>query len=306
MAQCASLPGGGAAPWGVGRVSPAMPRSSKGKWVARAGSTGGGRTYRGQMPVNWYAALVLIIIVGLGSVVFARYEYQRGVVTNTVPPTKGGAPWFAALAFDICGTQRPPLPSNAIDTAKQSFYTTGNGVITISPKSTGAAGHNAVLGKFVSSYKGLTLTASEIRIPPPTPALAPKKGKKSAGKGAKTYRNGQRCPAGTKDAGKKGVVSVKYWPSAFSSKEKPVTASGNPGTVRFTDDQLITVGFVPAGTNLPKPSGSIVTALLNATAGSSSAPSSTPTTAPSSTSTTAPSSTSTTAPSSTSTTAPTS
>ena len=252
------------------------------------------------MPVNWYAALVLLIIVGLASVVFARYEYQRGAVANTVPPTKGGTPWFAALAFDVCGTQRPPLPSNALDTVKQSFYTTGNGVITISPKSTGAAGHNAVLAKFVSGYKGLTLTATEIRLPATTPTTAPKKGKKSSSTAAKTYRNGEKCPTGTKDAGKNGVISVTYWPSAFSSKEQPVTIHANPGTVRFTDDQLITVGFVPAGTKLPKPSGSIITALLNATAGSSS----TPTTAPASTSTTAPAPTSTTAPASTSTTAP--
>ena len=38
---------------------PAMARSSSGKSVARAAATGGGATYRGQMPVNWYAALVV-------------------------------------------------------------------------------------------------------------------------------------------------------------------------------------------------------------------------------------------------------
>jgi len=42
-----------------------MASKSTGKWVERAATTGGGRTYRGQMPVNWYASLALICIVGL-------------------------------------------------------------------------------------------------------------------------------------------------------------------------------------------------------------------------------------------------
>ena len=54
-----------------------MARSSSGKSVARAAATGGGATYRGQMPVNWYAALVVIVLVGLGSVAFAKYHYNQ-------------------------------------------------------------------------------------------------------------------------------------------------------------------------------------------------------------------------------------
>lgn len=57
-----------------------------GKWVARAAATGGGRTYRGQRPINWYAALVLIILVGLASVVVSRMDYRAGAVANTIPP----------------------------------------------------------------------------------------------------------------------------------------------------------------------------------------------------------------------------
>src|SRR5579875_1054387 len=187
-----------------------MPRSTTGKWVARTAATGGGRTYRGQVPANWYAALVIIVIVGLASVVFARYEYRHVAAASTVPPTKGGAPWFAAIDFDICGTQQTPLPANALNTAAQSFYTTGKGVIIISPKKTADAGHNAVLGKFVSSYKGLTVTATQITLP----ALAASTtsttaaGSKKPASTAKTYRNGQKCPAGTKYAGKTGQVSV--------------------------------------------------------------------------------------------------
>src|ERR1700688_98139 len=81
-------------------LRPAMARSSTGKSVARAAATGGGTSYRGQMPVNWYAALVLIVLVGIGSVVLARYNYAKGSPT-TAPIV--GQTWHAALAFDICG-----------------------------------------------------------------------------------------------------------------------------------------------------------------------------------------------------------
>src|ERR1700678_853182 len=64
---------------------PAMARSSTGKSVARAAATGGGTSYRGQMPVNWYAALVLIVLVGIASVAFARYNYSK--TQSSIAPT---------------------------------------------------------------------------------------------------------------------------------------------------------------------------------------------------------------------------
>jgi hypothetical protein len=289
-------------PRAVAKVSPAMPRSSTGKWVARAAATGGGRTYRGQVPVNWYAVLILIVVLGIASVVISRVDYRHGPSVNTIAPLKGGTPWFAAIDFDVCGQQLPPLASNLLDATAQSFYTTGNGVITISPKKTSDAGHNAVLGKFVASYAGLTLTSTELHLPPSvTSSTGSKSAKKVKTSSGTTYRNGEKCPSGTKDAGKKSDVMVTYWKHAFAAKGKPFNVVGNPATLLFGNDQLITVGFVPPGTKLPKPSGAIETALLDTTTGVSS--STTTTTAPSSstTTTTAPSSsttTSTTAPSS--------
>ena len=62
-----------------------MARSSSGKSVARAAATGGGATYRGQMPVNWYAALVVIVLVGLASIALAKYNYNK--MPAVVEPT---------------------------------------------------------------------------------------------------------------------------------------------------------------------------------------------------------------------------
>jgi len=255
-----------------------MARNPAGKWVARAGATGGSRTYRGQKPVNWYAALVVIVILGVLSVVYANYEYRNpsGAATSTTPPNTNTT-WYAAITFDICGTVQPVLASDA--SSSKSFYTTGNGVITIHPKTTAQAGKNAVLGKFVSSYKGLTLTATQLALP----AAAAAKGKKATP--SVLYKNGESCPKGTPDAGKTSEVQVTYWSNAFVTKGKPTALPGDPATLKFSDNQLISVGFVPPGTKLAKPAGTIVEALLHKSV-STTAAAATTTTAPSSAATT--------------------
>jgi len=264
-----------------------MAGNSGGKWVSRAAATGGGRTYRGQAPINWYAALVIIVLLGVLSVVYSNYEYRNpssAATSTTLPTTR--TTWYAGIDFDICGKVQPSLAAD-ITTAtatKASFYTTGNGVITISPKSASDAGKDAVLGKFVAAYKGLVLTATQLKLP--------------IGKSPVLHKNGQSCPKGTKYAGKPSQVQVTYWSNALTSKAKPVTYQGDPSTLRFSANQLITVGFVPPGTKLPKPNGTIVTALLEATSGAAAA--TTTTTAPGTTTTTAPGTT-TTAPATTTT-----
>ena len=102
---------------------------------------------------------------------------------------------------------------------------------------------------------------------------------------SKTYTNGETCAKGTKDAGKQADVMVTYWANAFDSKGKPSTASGDPATLLFSSNQEITIGFVPPGTTLPKPTGTVVEALLNAATGASA---STSTTTAASTATTLP------------------
>lgn len=276
-----------------------MARNSAGKWVARAGATGGGRTYRGQTPVNWYAAVVIIVVLGILSVVFANYEYRHpaSAATSTTQPTTKTT-WYAGITFDVCGKTEPALASNVSSTksATQAFYTSGKGVIIVSPKTDSQAGKNAVLGKFVTAYPDLALTATELKLPA------------STGKTSTIYKAGQACPKGTPDAGKKGQVQVEYWPSAFDTKANPTTVSGDPSTLKFSANQLIAVGFVPSGTKLGK-TATVVTAMLDASAGTTTTTTAPATTAPApaattSSTTTAPAATTTTAPPPTTTTAP--
>jgi len=247
-----------------------MARSSTGKSVARAAATGGGTSYRGQMPVNWYAALVVIIIVGIGSL--ARYHYAR--TPKAVAPTVGQT-WHAALSIDICGTVQPSLSATPSGSSSSGLTTTGSGVLLIAPKSSSEAGHNATLGKFASQYTGLTLTNSSVQYP-----------------GAKLYKNGQKCAAGTPDAGQTGVVRARSWTLSTASqksgselKQVGGAVSSKAADLRFLNRQLITVGFGPSTATLPKVPPATELALVQAVEGTS-APVTTTTVAPTATTTT--------------------
>ncbi len=95
---------------GPSRVScPTMARGDAGKWVARAGATGGGRSYRGQRPMKWYGSLAMICLLGVALIVYSRYERQHPAAA-TQPAI--GAHWYQALGFDVCGTFEANLAAN--------------------------------------------------------------------------------------------------------------------------------------------------------------------------------------------------
>jgi hypothetical protein len=258
-----------------------MPSNSTGKWVERAATTGGGRTYRGQMPVNWYASLAVICIVGLLLIGFSRYQRTHQTSSSSGPPTTTQV-WYAALGIDVCGKMEPSLPANS-NKSTTGLVANGNGVLTIAPKTSAESGSNATLGKFVSGYKGLELSSSSLQYP-----------------GKPVMANGDVCAKGTPDAGKPGVVIVVSWPS-FESKGKGTETSGAPEDLRFANGQLITMAFVPATATVPKPPAQAIEQLITSvTQGSASS-----TTVPGATSSTLAPTTATTAPSTATTAAPT-
>jgi hypothetical protein len=217
-----------------------MARGSTARRVARAAATGGGRTSRGRAPVGWWATLALIVLLGLASVAWSRYERTHPV---SPPPPTTHDHWKAAFAFDICGVAQPNPPASPNQPG--DFTTSGNGIININPKSSSETGPNATLGRFVSEYPGMTLTASSVRYP-----------------GGRLYTNGQSCGSSP------GKVEVKTWSSLADSTGQLV--EGNPADLRLQNGQLITIGFVPAGKSLPKPASAA--ALTQASPSSTTAP----------------------------------
>ena len=241
--------------------------------MARAGATGGGRSYRGQRPMKWYASLAMICLVGVALIVYSRYERQHPAAA-TQPAI--GAHWYQALGFDVCGTIEANLPANPNTSTPPvpGIRTDGDGVIQVAPTTNKDAGNNATLGRFVATYPKLTLTTATVQIP-----------------GKPKYTNGQKCPAGSHDAGKTGQLQIKVWPSFTPPGSNNPSVFHDPNGIKLADGQLITVAFVPSGASVPKPSS--ITAMLTDRAGSAT---STPSTTAPSTATTTP--TATTAPSS--------
>jgi hypothetical protein len=235
------------------------------------------------MPVNWYAALVLIVLLGIGSVVLARYHYAKGA--SGVQPTVGQT-WHAALAFDICGTAEPALTATASG-SPNGLTTTGSGVLLIAPKTGSEAGNNATLGKFAKEYATAKVTNASVQYP-----------------GGVTYTNGQKCAKGTPDAGQAGVVRARSWTLSKSGSEllggKYTTKAAN---LKLRNSQLILVGFGPASKPLPKVPASTESALRQVIEGTA-APVTTTTPPPTTTTTTAASGTTTTTAATTTTTKP--
>jgi len=236
--------------------------------VARAGATGGGRSYRGQMPVKWYGSLVLICLLGVALIVYSRYERQHPA-PSTQPAI--GAHWFQALGFDICGTVEPNLPvnPNASTPPVPGIRTEGDGVIQVAPTTNADAGDNATLARFVATYPKLKLASGVVQLP-----------------GKPKYTNGEKCPAGSHDAGKPGQVVIKMWPSFTPPGSNNPAVFHDPAAIKLADGQLITVAFVPTGASIPKPSS--ITAMLTDRAGTATT---TPPTVPSATTPTTPATT---------------
>jgi hypothetical protein len=228
-----------------------MARNATGKWVTRAASTGGGRTYRGQMPVNWYAVLVLIVLIGFLSVVYSRYEYQHPASAKTVEPTTSTT-WYSGIAFNICGTTKVLPASTNANTV--GLYTPGSGVVTIHPKNSSEAGNNATLGRFVSNYAGLLLSSKELYFP-----------------GDHIYKTGVACAKGTPDAGKVGVYQVKYYPHVVIDK---ATVLKNPAVQKLGLQSYVSVEFAPAGTKIVRSSRVEQSELQAVASGSSTTPTS--------------------------------
>jgi len=90
------------------------------------------RTYRGQRPTNWYIAILIIVVVGLASVIFARYQYQNPASASAANEPTVGTTWHAGFDYYVCGTQEPALP--AAKSGNAGIITTGNGVMQIAPK----------------------------------------------------------------------------------------------------------------------------------------------------------------------------
>lgn len=193
-----------------------MGKASSAKKVARAASTGGGRTKRGDRPWGWYSAMALVSILGTLLIVTSREDHQRlAAVGRRDQPRVGIDHWHAAFGIYLCDKYAPPVPE---PNPLPGLHTHGDEVIHIEPGRPGEAGKNATLGTWAKA-NGVTLTPTRLKA--------------SSGK---AYANGDKCGA------KAGRVTVRVGERVIK---------GDPRSVRLRDGQQITMAFVPAGTKIP-------------------------------------------------------
>src|SRR5579885_443654 len=206
-----------------------MGKASSAKKVARAARTGGGRTRRGTSSLLWPSLMAMVVILGTAGIVYSRDQRQPD---NSAPRAAAngvaGDHWHAALGIDICGTFEPNIPDSGTDPL--GIHTHGDGVVHIHPFSATSSGKRATLKIFFSTV-GADISASKIKIP----------------NDDKTYKNGQPCQSGGT-----ATVQTKVWDSRDPSDQGRIVP-GDPAKIHPTDGMLITIAFVPPGTDIPRP-----------------------------------------------------
>ena len=187
--------------------------------------------------MNYYGAISVIVVLGLLSVVYSRYEYQNPA-SEAAPAV--GTTWFAAFNGEACGNPMPTLVPDTT-TATNGLLVTQKNVLVISPRVAEEAGRNATLSTFMAQHPNLSYANNTVKFPVPTEWIP----------SPAEYKDGSKCPKGSKYAGQVGHFGIAYW-SQFGQKDPVITT--DPASVKFTDLMRITVFFAPDGVKPSEPS----------------------------------------------------
>lgn len=206
-----------------------MGKASSAKKVARA-ARAGGTTSGTRKNVAFPAAMVVLVLLGVGLVVFAR-----NTTTGDGEPALGDH-WHAAYGIYVCDRWVTNLSDRGADTL--GIHTHDDGVIHIHPFLSGAAGDKATLGKFFEQV-GVQVTDSSIELPPGEPY----EGRK--------YVNGE-----TTCGDQEGRVVSAYWADSLTANESEpddVRTGGISGE-HFEDNfGAYTIAFLPEDADIPPP-----------------------------------------------------
>jgi len=218
-------------------------KSATGKLVSRVGASGGGKAYKKSRPINYYGVLVIIVVLGLASVILARYDYQNPTTAAPGTPPTVGTTWFAAQSFDICGANLSLL--SPTPNAHGGFSVLAGNVIRVSPVSAADAGAHATVSQFANEYPGLIASYAELAIPL-------KGGVPTA---ATTYHNGELCPKTSKYPNRPSQIEYAYWRTFGQVKPTIVT---NPANIKFSNLMELTMAVLPKGVTPNRPSATTI------------------------------------------------
>lgn len=201
-----------------------MGKASSSKKVARVAKTGGGRTKRGGQARSLLFPSVIILTVVLGVVLIWVSRDAREVDAS---PPQPGDHWHSAIGFYICDSFAGNLPNN--DNDPLGIHGHGDGIVHVHPFTSLAGGDRARLGLYFDALQ-VDVTDSKIDI----------------GIVDAVEEGEDDCD------GEPATVQMKVWDTRAESDPGRIV-TGDPGDLRLRDNQLITVAFVPEGTDIPRP-----------------------------------------------------
>jgi hypothetical protein len=200
-----------------------MGKASSAKKVARASRAGGGGKVSQQRSLTFPVTIAVVLVLGFALVIFASRDNEA--TADDSPPQANIDHWHAAYGIYACDAFLTPIE---VQDDPEGIHSHADGVIHIHPWVGAAAGKNATLQVFADAV-GLELSNDEITVP-----------------GVATFKNGQDCN------GEPASWKAAVW--ADENAETPVLVTEDFGDIHFTNDRmLITLAFVPDGTDIPKP-----------------------------------------------------
>jgi hypothetical protein len=196
--------------------------------VARAATTGGGRTVGERRPMGWYITTAIVVLFGVFLVAFSRNEeLNKGQAAAQVSPKINTDSWNSSLSVYICDHWATPVP--LFETA-DGIDTIVPGTVHIQPFTARASGKHATFGIYVKAVPGaMKVSNSELRYVKVAGDTNPLD--------VKDWKNGDHCPNGK-------AGQVKF---TVNGKQLKI----DPSTWALRNGDNLDLGFVPDATALP-------------------------------------------------------
>jgi len=170
--------------------------------------------------------MAVVVVLGTAGIVYSRDQRQPD---NTRPfaavAGRAADHWHSAVGYYICGSFVPNLPEGD---DPLGIHGHGDNVVHIHPFGASSSGKRATLGVYFETVSA-DITDDKIELP-----------------GQDAKRNGDKCDNGA------GKVQTKVWDTRAPSDQGRIL-EGDPASIRPQNGQLITIAFVPEGTEIPKP-----------------------------------------------------
>lgn len=200
-----------------------MGKASSSKKVARASRAGGGGKVSQQRNLTFPITIAVVLVLGLSLVIFASRN-NKATADDTAPVANVDH-WHTAYGIYACDAFLDPLQ---VQTDPEGIHSHADGVIHIHPFLSSSAGKNATLQVFADAT-GLKLSDDSVEVP-----------------GVGTFKNGDDCN------GKPATWQVAIWQTEDAAT--PTIVTQDFGSIHFDNDRmLMTLAFVPEGTEIPKP-----------------------------------------------------